>query len=511
VFTGTLSAQAQTSFQLRTGTGRDDAGDFGFPTGSIGTAFSQTPNVQFPLFPGGVGAEFRVFFDTDYPDPSTVKFTGPAGSNISSQSADAQDSDISDDNARYRIGKDNQTKIPGGLWTVLYKGQPRTFTLPPFNANASWVVILPTANVDVNGNLASVTWQYVRGNGSAFTSAPSFIAGVKVHIRLNDSGDSPRSGQLSPSVTTFDLAAAGFSTPEWNKVSGVEFQYSDFAGNLYEIKYGKTFSVQLNPRLENIYYQSGPGCNPSVPSTCLFSERLLNVFVDVPAGTVSTNGCPGSPNMPNQTGPPFIVQIQNHDTANGQPLPAGAVFASPTCLDRTGTTQFNGDGGLTDIFSLRQIITDADASYPPGLAVGAQYDISIDTPSGRQTIQTSLDTPEANPSTDFVVIPNPSTPLLKPAGFTLAQAKLGQAQTISWTQPAFEVRELFINPNVNTTTTGGGVFCSVQNNNDLDPSATQATFTLPTTCQGQAVLSASVCIFYTGVNGETSDACWFWQ
>src|SRR5439155_26751242 len=127
------------------------------------------------------------------------------------------------------------------------------------------------------------------------------------------------------------------------------------------------------------------------------------------------------------------------------------------------------------------------------LQVGPQYDITI-TPLSTgvpQTIQTSLDTPEANPATDFIFIPNPSTPSLKPAGFTLAQAKLGLPQTISWTQPAFEVRDLFINPNVNTTTTGGGFFCSVQDqsNPNLDPNATQATFTLPTKCQGQPVLS----------------------
>jgi hypothetical protein len=46
---------------------------------------------------------------------------------------------------------------------------------------------------------------------------------------------------------------------------------------------------------------------------------------------------------------------------------------------------------------------------------------------------------------------------------------------------------------------------------DLDPDATSATFTLPTTCNGKPVIQANVCVHYTGVNGETAEACWFWQ
>ena len=82
---------------------------------------------------------------------------------------------------------------------------------------------------------------------------------------------------------------------------------------------------------------------------------------------------------------------------------------------------------------------------------------------------------------------------------------------ISWTRPSFPVASLFINPIVNTSAVGGGPFCSVnQNNPNLDPNATQATFTLPTTCNGQPVQSASFCVFYSAVDGRTSNACWFW-
>ena len=63
---------------------------------------------------------------------------------------------------------------------------------------------------------------------------------------------------------------------------------------------------------------------------------------------------------------------------------------------------------------------------------------------------------------------------------------------------------------VYTSPTGQGTFCS-PNLPDLAPGTTQATFTFPATCNGQAVQQSSVCIFYEGENGETSDACWFFS
>ena len=86
VFTGTLDAIAQTSFQLRQGTGTDGGSSFGF---------GLTPSEPFfPFGPHGRGAEFAVFFDSDFPDPSSVIFTGPAGSGITNQPAKADDSHI---------------------------------------------------------------------------------------------------------------------------------------------------------------------------------------------------------------------------------------------------------------------------------------------------------------------------------------------------------------------------------------------------------------------------------
>ncbi|HET7342527.1 MAG TPA: CARDB domain-containing protein [Methylomirabilota bacterium] len=128
------------------------------------------------------------------------------------------------------------------------------------------------------------------------------------------------------------------------------------------------------------------------------------------------------------------------------------------------------------------------------------------------TIETSIQAGSAT-AADVINIPNPATPTLKPSNFSLATA-LASPVTISWTQPTFQVDTLFVNPNVYVSPTGQGFFCSVQDSQfggNLDPGTTQATITFPRTCNGQPVQQASVCIFYIGTGGETSDACWFWS
>ena len=68
LFTGTLQAQAQTSFVFRVGAGSDSLPGFGFGT--------TPPDPVFPVKPSGAGAELQVFFDSGFPDPKTVLFTG---------------------------------------------------------------------------------------------------------------------------------------------------------------------------------------------------------------------------------------------------------------------------------------------------------------------------------------------------------------------------------------------------------------------------------------------------
>jgi hypothetical protein len=466
VFTGTLQALAQTSYQLKVGSG-GSISQFGFGT---------TPaEPTFPTGAQGAGAEFRVFFDSDFPAPASVLFTGPTGSGITNKPAEEDESHLPDGQdieARYRVGRDGASGFPGGKWTVLYKGTPRTFTLPPFNANASFVVVFPSATVDSNGLLTRVDWVYRnRFNGSVLSTAPAFIAGISVRVDINDelAPRSPETDFLSPSTTSFDLAAAGFTPPKWSKVRSIKFVYADLAGNIQEQEYAKPFQVQVQARLENNY---GGFFSPGGSM-----ERLLNVFVDVPTGTISTAPCNA----------PFNVQIQNLSPGSGLP------YDSPTCLGYGGTASFDNNGIFADIFNVRTDLNHPNgpvSSPAPPLMAGTPFTLDITPLSGpAQHLTVLLDNPE---TTEFIKIPNPATPTLKPSGGLLADAKLGQNQTISWTPPTtFTPAKLFVSANVYTSSTGPGLFCSSPQP-PVSLGDTQATFKFLTSCFGQPVRQANV-------------------
>src|SRR5262249_43150994 len=221
---------------------------------------------SFPVIPQGVAPELKVFFDSDLPDPKTVTFTGPTGSGIASKPADSQNSEVTALGAgtRYRTATINGTGFPAGQWIVSYKGQSKSFTLPSFNANASFVVVFPTAVVDDAGNLTGVNWVYRnRLNGNVLTTSPAFIAGISVNALLNGGGAS-RSAILSPSVTSFNFAAGGVSPLAWVNVSGIRFEYTDLAGNRVIQEYGKS---------------SGPGVVIDLP------PNVVNHAVSVKLGT----------------------------------------------------------------------------------------------------------------------------------------------------------------------------------------------------------------------------------
>ncbi len=389
-----------------------------------------------------------------------------------------------DDRSFTYVSPPRPGSAPGGTWSVLYKGVARTFSLPPLS-NSSFVVIFPTVTVDGNGFLTQVDWEYRDRFGVRLPTIPTFIAGVRVHAHVANGGDDePESPSLPPATTTYTFPGV---RPVWAEVKMLAFDYSDLAGNEFQLHYGKPFSVMAETRLENTY---GEGRPPQGSQ-----ERLLHIFVDVPFNSVDRTPC----FVQEQQGPSRFVSVVN----NGAEGP----FASPTCVDWTGTTQFDEDFTLTDIFSRREPLSG------PALNQGTEFLISVrpvDTLIPTQNVTATLRNPEARVPDDFILIPNPSTPNLVPTGTELADARLGQNQTISWTLPTFSVKEVRLSPIVMLTPFGGGAFCSVPQQ-FLSPTTTQATFKFPTTCFTQPVMSAQVCVFFLGDNGESSTGCWFFQ
>ncbi len=463
-FTGSLTAQATTSSALKFAT-RIRPGSFGFDV---------TPdNVLFPQAADGYAAIFTVLFDEGgFPDPSAVRFTGPAGSGYTNTPADAEMSGLNPDGTKARYVSPPRSGIvtaPGGVWSVLYKGTSRSFVVPPVDFDAQLVVLFPTVTIDVGGVLNRVDWVYRdRLTGDDLPAAPSFIRNIQVALSLNNDFSEIESPLLDRSATSYTVP----SRPSFGDVRELSLRYTDLAGNIYFIEYRKSFTVQVEARLENTY---GPFTSPGG-----FQQRLLQVFVDVPADSVDTTSCG------------FVTVV--NDGALGP-------FPSPVCIPRTGTTQFDEDPTLIDIFSIRQDLS--GPTLPVGTAF--QFDVTPLAPRSPQTVVTTLKNPEANTATDYIFIPNSNTPSLRPSGTDLTDARLGQNMTVSWSLPSFAIREQFFSPIVNLADNS---FCQ-GNQQNLNPGTTSTTFKFPTTCFGQAPVQAQFCIFFKGDNGESSTGCWF--
>ena len=502
-FSGPLTAVAQTSFAFRFGT-RVSVGTFGF-----GTTPADVPAlVSAP----GYRAAFHVLFDSNLPDPSAVRFTGPAGSGFLGTPADPGESHSDDDGTSASfVSPPGSGVAPGGTWSVLYKGITRLFTVPQFDANRSLVVIFPTVTVDsASGTLTQVNWEYRDRSGNGLSGPPPFMRGLGLRVWMNNGGDDqPESPDLSPAVTSFNFSANGITPPEWSQVNAIAFQYEDLLGNEYELFYQKTFGVQVETRLENQYASFAPTGS---------QERIINTFVNVPFFSVDSSLCSSQ-----GTGP-FFMSVQNRTG-----IPGAAPYESATCMERTSSTFFPNGTVPVDIFSTRDNLDNFRGSavgFGP-LPVGTPFEFNVTpTPASGaspQTVVTSLKNAEANPTTDFISIPNPSTPTLKPGGFGITHAKLGQNLTVSWSLPtSFEIGNMMLTANVTAVPQGGQsspaftlppLTCT-PSSIDLPIGTTSATFKFPTSCFGTPVTQAQFCIFITGTSAtqnKRTTACWMFQ
>jgi hypothetical protein len=332
------------------------------------------------------------------------------------------------------------------------------------------------------------------------------MSGLRLRVGVNNGDNNqPESPDLLPTVTTFDFAAAGIPLPEWSQVNEIVFEYTDLLGNEYVLNYDKTFTVQIETRLENVYGSFTP------PSGS--RERIINAFVDVPFNSVDTTTA-----CPDISGPPFPASIQNRN-----PVPDVIPYDSPACMDRTSTMFFPNGTVPVDIFSRRDNLGAVLAPLPVGTVF--EFNVSPFNPVGlpTQIVTTTLRNAEADPLVDFISIPNTSTPTLKPAGFRIVDAKLGQNLTVSWTRPtSFEIGSVMLTANVTAVPSGGQsspaftlppLTCS-PSSIDVPIAITSATFKFPTSCFGIPVTQAQFCIFITGTaatQNKRTTACWFFE
>ncbi|HXD96471.1 MAG TPA: Calx-beta domain-containing protein, partial [Candidatus Acidoferrum sp.] len=456
-FAGTLSANAEPSFlfnvvQIARG-------------GGLGLGGTPTL-VTLPIAVDSYMGMFRVLFDQSLPSPDQVLFTGPAGTGLmNSPGQETQDFGNETDYLAPQLDRGNGA--PAGAWSVRYKGVTRAFTLPEPDATNRLVVARPTVTVDPSGFLTDVSWDWRdRKTGSLVPALPSFVGEIRIFIDGAGGGNFLyRSPRLDRTATSHTLT----SPILWGDANGVLIIYRDtLSGNLYAVEFRKQTTASAQLRKEKTY------TSPSFGGTR--TEDILNLFYDAPVGTVNHSApCPPGPSN---------VTVQ------------GGPFASPTDVCFSSQATFNDGAEPVDIFSIRQTLT----GPPP--AVGTQFTFTA--------------TPISGPAQELIAsvrgaLPTQEIDITNLSSFSIRDAKLGLAQEVRWTLPppasagGFDIAEVQLQGIVNTT--GFAQFCHAPQP-ELLTTATSGIVRLPSTCNGQPVASASICVFINGQEGQVTAACW---
>jgi hypothetical protein len=194
-------------------------------------AAGTTPAVALPATFNSYRAWFEVEGDEPHPLPSTVLFTGPAGSNLSATPAALDESNAEEG---WYMAPDVSTTFgaPQGTWTVNYKGTNISYTV---DTDVLSRLVLPVPTVVIaNGLLQSVSWVYRdRVSGAALGGPPAYLTQIMVQVQ-GMSGrlyDSPDGG--SPAITTHTL----LEPVTWADVTNVSMAYDDENDNHYVLFY----------------------------------------------------------------------------------------------------------------------------------------------------------------------------------------------------------------------------------------------------------------------------------
>ncbi|HLP77945.1 MAG TPA: hypothetical protein VK327_13615 [Candidatus Paceibacterota bacterium] len=204
-----------------------NAGSFGGGT---------TPTVTFPVSLSSYSANFDVSNDSGLPAATSVYFTGPAGSGLTNQPADPNNSWLDLSDAQYQSPfVSNPAAASAGTWTVNYKGANQTFNIADPQAASRLAVPLPT--VTVNGDvLQSVSWVFKdAATGATLGNAPGYVTDVQVQVEGLVGGRIYESPLLVPSVLNHTLT----SNIAWSNVSMLYMAYDDTLGNHYVVMYSK--------------------------------------------------------------------------------------------------------------------------------------------------------------------------------------------------------------------------------------------------------------------------------
>ncbi len=162
--------------------------------------------------------------------PATITFSGPGGSGLSNTTNSQRHAD--DWGAWFSSPPIALPPFPpGGLYTVNYAGDIRSFSLLDPQAGAQQVFLLPTVVVDGETNVVEIRWHYADTN-SGTISAPSFVVDVSLSLQTmfgplyqSDFGGMPIPGTSSSHVLAYPVP--------WDLVNSVQMSFRDPTRNTY--------------------------------------------------------------------------------------------------------------------------------------------------------------------------------------------------------------------------------------------------------------------------------------
>ena len=198
---------------------------FNFPAGILdGTNGS----ITFPLTLEHYSLHYEARGDTN--PPQTITFTGPGGSGLNNTTnADRYAGDFGGSFSSPLVNV--PPFPPGGVYTINYGGNNRSFNLLNPNAASQQVLLVPTVIVDGGNNVTEIRWRYADTNGNTI-SPPSFVQNVIITLHSTNGplyqvgfGDMPLPG----SSTAHPLA---YPVP-WEEVVAMQLQFRDPAANTF--------------------------------------------------------------------------------------------------------------------------------------------------------------------------------------------------------------------------------------------------------------------------------------
>ena len=284
---------------------------------------------------------------------------------------------------------------------------------------------------------------------------PAFVTRVRI---VFESHTGPGPLYLSPEMSRGNTSHTLTMPVLWEDVAEVAMLYQDSAtGHEYRVAYPRTPRAFVELATEH-----------RVDKTGTIDGQFVTLSFVAPAGLVD----------PDTVGAVRATGVTLVDT----PVP----FAGRTLED----------GQEFDVFRLR---LDAGSAL---LTEGTPVVFTVTPLAGsiRQLVTSLHNRPT-----------NQSIQITNGFGTSEADAMLGVRREITWTLPppaaagGFDVAAVSLSGTV--TTPDGRRFCSAVTDRELGPDATSGFVTLPLTCAGQPVESASVCVTVQGDGGEQATAC----